>query len=747
MTSCPTHPRRRARLVTIAGLLGWLAAGAPARGALLFEAFPGFDHCIAEGSWFPVTFELFNDGPGFNASIEITSDTTAQGQRRLATLELPANTRKRLTVPVFCPPGGYVTWNFRLLDDRGGVRAEQPGIRPRAVVPAHGTLVAAITRSQAALPRFPPTLQGGGGDRQPLIRRLPPALLPDNPLVLEGLSGFYLSAQQAAELKPPQVQALTAWLRLGGHLVVAVENPGDVNGTPWLRALLPCSFSGVTTHKLDGQFQGWLSRAGVESPAASTTPVGGVSPSLPVPATHAPAQKARRPTGAERVPSAARPPIPPDLDFDTAEFPLVVARPTDGRVLLQTGEHPLMIQAPRHRGQITVLCFNPEREPFRSWKNCEWFWARIFNLPDSARPASGPAQSLQPASMDGCFGALVDSQQVRKVPVGWLLLLLGGYLLVIGPLDRYALKRINRPMLTWVTFPAYVVTFSLLVYFIGYKLRAGESEFNELHLVDVLPRDGGADWRGRTYGSIYSPASRAYKLAGERPEQFAVLRGEMAGPGRGWEGNRMTIAQRGNSFAADVFVPVWTSLLQVSDWWRPETEPLRLKVRREGSELAAELENRLPRALPEARLVHGGRVFDLGRINAGEKRRARLPLAGAGAETFDAFLTKAARKLRQAVNHRRQTFGSRTPVELPPGESVMAASFLGGFDAAGGATGNARFARQAGLDLSQLAARGDAILLAWDPGHAPVPSLARFNPRRARQDTLWRVSATVEAED
>ena len=50
--------------------------------------------------------------------------------------------------------------------------------------------------------------------------------------------------------------------------------------------------------------------------------------------------------------------------------------------------------------------------------------------------------------------------------------------------------------------------FSLLIYFIGYKLRAGESEWNELHLVDVLQKGDRAEFRGQTYASVYSPANQ-----------------------------------------------------------------------------------------------------------------------------------------------------------------------------------------------------------------------------------------------
>ena len=54
---------------------------------------------------------------------------------------------------------------------------------------------------------------------------------------------------------------------------------------------------------------------------------------------------------------------------------------------------------------------------------------------------------------------MIDSRQVRKLPVEWLLLLLVVYLIVIGPFDQWWLKKINRQMLTWITFPTYVVLF------------------------------------------------------------------------------------------------------------------------------------------------------------------------------------------------------------------------------------------------------------------------------------------------
>src|SRR5581483_3377230 len=176
---------------------------------------------------------------------------------------------------------------------------------------------------------------------------------------------------------------------------------------------------------------------------------------------------------------------------------IAIGTPRHGQVLASVDGNALLITSHQGRGRVTVLMFSPEREPFRSWKNLSSFWARLAEVPPVLY-ASESVNQHGGYSIDGVFGAMIDSKQVRKLPVEWLLLLLIVYLLVIGPLDQYWLKRIKRPMLTWLTFPCYVVLFSLLIYFIGYKLRAGETEWNELHFVDVFMGKGEeAQLRGR----------------------------------------------------------------------------------------------------------------------------------------------------------------------------------------------------------------------------------------------------------
>src|SRR5205809_7323721 len=130
------------------------------------------------------------------------------------------------------------------------------------------------------------------------------------------------------------------------------------------------------------------------------------------------------------------------------EFALTTGPIRDGEVLLAQQGTPLIVSAKRGRGQITVLLFSPEREPFRSWKNRDWFWAKLGRVPASW---FGSAQLIAYGGprVDGVFGAMIASRQVRKLPVQWLLLLLVAYPPVSGALDLLRLKRSHGQMLTW----------------------------------------------------------------------------------------------------------------------------------------------------------------------------------------------------------------------------------------------------------------------------------------------------------
>ena len=709
--AAPIKGRWRSRrlwkcLATVCSLLAWAGL---ANAAVRLDMFVGYDGVVPQGSWFPIAFEVQNDGPTFNSLIEIAPGQFGGAQNRTIQVELPTGTTKRFVVPIFAAASYNPSWNARLTDERGHLRAEASSQRLRRYNESILPLAAALTRTMPPLPE----LKGRQEEFRPVFARLQPAVFPDNPLSLDGLDTLYLSSERALELKANQVGTLLAWLHGGGHLIVGLEQVSHLSGSgEWLRQVLPAEPTSVMTVTDHSAIQDWLS---------SDRRFNGL------------VRENSNVTRRNRAGPNPYAQVTTEPSFEQAPMEVMECRLKDGRALIGSKAKPLAIIAERGRGQITLLPFAPELEPFRSWKNAPMFWAKMIDLPpDLLVNDRGTYYGGRP--VDGIFGAMIDSEQARKLPVGWLLLLLVAYLLVIGPLDQYWLKKLNRQMLTWLTFPAYVVFFSLLIYFIGYKLRAGETEWTELHVLDVTGHGVTADLRGRSFGSIYSPVNARYNFASEEP--FAVMRGEFSGNyGGGQDANRGTVEQRSAGFRANASVPVWTSQLFLSDWWRQAPAPINVTTT--ASEII--VDNQLDVKLTFVRLVERELdheyIYELGEVPAQEKKT--FPRRGKTTTSLDVFVQSHSSHFQQAVNARHQAFGDNTASRIRDWtNAAMAASFITTVNTP---NNYENFNPPPGFDLSPLIERGDSVLLAWAADYSPTKPLNQFSATRHRKNTLLRV--------
>src|SRR5436190_14206938 len=174
------------------------------RGAMQFDAFVGYDGTIHEASWFPVTCEILNDGPSFNAIIEITGTSDP----RRVPVELPTNTRKRLIIPVFSSGGRFgSSWTVKLLDSSGRMRQERPDIRP-TVIAWNTILLGAMPRTFGGMPTMPEMKQNRGAgqnEMRPAVARMQSEQFPDNPIALEGLNALYLNSEKMLDFNANQI--------------------------------------------------------------------------------------------------------------------------------------------------------------------------------------------------------------------------------------------------------------------------------------------------------------------------------------------------------------------------------------------------------------------------------------------------------------------------------------------------------------------------------------------------------------
>ncbi len=714
-------------------------------GKIQFDVFPGYEGRFARaGAWYPVAFEILNDGPSFDGVVEV-SDVQASGYMVRIPIELPSNTKKVFTTTLFCSTAGGHLIDARLRDERGKIRDERLG-QKLDVSTWEGTILGGLPGSFSGMPTFPEA--GRNSDEyQAIAPRLSPEFFPDSALSLEALNCLYLNTSAALKLREPQIDALLAWLHGGGHLIVGVDQPADLNALTWLRLELPARVSDGQNLRIGGLLNDWvLGMAGVNAVGESGFGIPVHASEDDLKAGHAQqlptgryynggGRAASRPQG---TPGDAYFKLDSDRVLSSSEVPAYGLKLNLGQTLLKSGTNtagvPLIVTHIRDRGRVTLLAFNPEREPIKSWKLRPWFWARLAGIPGAALTPENTIH-FGGSSLDGLFGAMIETRQVRKLPVGALLLLLVAYLVVIGPLDHWMLRKLGRPMLTWVTFPCYVVLFSGLIYFIGWKLRAGKAEWNELHVVDLVPQalEGRGALRGRTYTSLYSPANDTYPVGLDlptglvRPESRGLFEAGTVTP------KRTIVVQKPKGITTELGVDVWTSQLNVFDWQDYATVPLTGKLN--ASSKSIHLDNLSDHKIDRIWVVRAGQIHQLGGLTP--HRGADFDLSTTNQLALKTFVTTRRPRLAEVINLRGQAFGANDRTHIDEwAETSIVASFAGML-APEEAEGRG-YISPPGLDLTPLVQRGDTVVFAWMPDASLIRPIPHFETPRFQKNTLLR---------
>ncbi len=703
----------------------------PAEAKIQFDVFAGYGDAstghVRTGGWFPIGFEVMNDGPSFDAVIEVSSGQLS-GQTLRVPVELPTNTRKRLVIPAFSTASSVLMLEGRLLDSGGKIRAESSQLRLN-IAAWEMPMLGAIPATHAGLPALP-TDRNRRQDFQPVVARMQPEFLPDNPIALEGLNAIYLNSQRALELKEPQASALLAWVFSGGHLIVAVDQPGDFSSAPWLRGILPGEPGTLANRSVGEVLSRWTTTGDFRPRHGFEPPTSGIE-------THQSGRSRNDVTDDDDTRDPYRQ-LALDNGFNAAEQPVLALRNRDGRVTVGENGVPLALTANRGRGLVTLLAINPEREPFKSWKLRPWFFAKLIGV-SPALLRNDDLNLWGGRGLDSVFGAMIETKQIRKLPVGFLLLLLLVYLVVIGPFDRWWLKKINRPMLTWITFPGYVALFSLLIYFIGFKLRSGQREWNELHVVDVIPQgsSGQVALRGHSFASIYSPANESYRMATKTP--LAAVRAEFGNVvGASIDSGRVAVRLKPTGVEADIFVPVWTSQLNVAEWLDFDTPPITAVSQPDGKPSVVRISNQAKTRFSALWVVdNGGYLHRFGELAAGASVEHALQ-RGPGVLPVQTVAAERNGEFQVAVSRRDSAFGSneRAHIDDWPGASV-AASFGSYLSLNNGESRD--FVWPNGLDLTGVVRRGDIVVLAWMENASLIAPLNQFEVTHQKQGTLLRL--------
>jgi hypothetical protein len=437
-----------------------------------------------------------------------------------------------------------------------------------------------------------------------------------------------LNAAQKDDPIAARREALAEWVRRGGHLIVSVsQNHQEVDQILAQMKVIDLATKGrVQVPRLQG-VEEWAGFRGA--------PLVGVAP--------------------RNQPGAARPDVEiavlkPGPGVQVLAYDKAAVR--DPNAPPPPDAHPVMVQAPCGLGRVIVCAFDFDQAPFSSWKGQTNFWQQMKTINEPADVDLGGGQQMPRWNVQTdnteLAGKLVRSLEAfPDVPVisfGWVALFILIYILIVGPLDYFFLKKVvKRLELTWITFPAVVIVISAVAYFSAYYLKGKDLRINKVDVVDV-DLHGNAVY-GNTWFTLFSPRIQNYTIGVEPgtgwgaeekdPKKYSPFVSWMGRPDEnmyGGHGGSQGLFRRAYNYAPEssglvgVPIQVWSTKTFSASWNRPIKEKelfdadLHLAVN-DKNKLSGTITSNLPVELRDVVLFYRDKYYALGNLAPGNPQR------------------------------------------------------------------------------------------------------------------------------
>lgn len=157
----------------------------------------------------------------------------------------------------------------------------------------------------------------------------------------------------------------------------------------------------------------------------------------------------------------------------------------DGEVLLEQDSIPLLLMKRTGLGIVAAMAFNPGLEPIYGWDGQEAMWKRFLNeLAASLNAATAAASTV--TGYISSFESFARQVPVDKLPpFKTLFLILGIYVLFIGPVLYIILKKKDRRGLSWILIPVASLIFVMIIYVAGFGTRYTTAVTNNVSIIHL----------------------------------------------------------------------------------------------------------------------------------------------------------------------------------------------------------------------------------------------------------------------
>lgn len=553
----------RARFAIPAALAAaafFLAAPAPAQAekepGIRMTVEAGVGRTMRGGVWTPVVVELENPGPSVDGFVVVRfSEEGGQKGAAREPVELATGARKRVSVHAR-PRTGSQVLQVSFEDARERVRAGPEDVSIQTV-DKDDVVVGLVS-------------MGGRGDpgMRPLttpstrVAVLDAEELPDAWPALDVFDALVIRDPDTAKLGPGRIAAIKVWVAAGGVLIVTAGEKWRTMDDATFTEMLPVRVEGVRT------------------------------------------LEARE--------------LPPPFGHHEGPLAVAIASPLRGQTLLTGADgEPLVAEARYGAGRVAFLAADPGDLTSVDATFKATLWVQLLRLPKQLT-----VDPTTPYSYYGGYNTPSQfiQQELSRIPplqppsVLLVTLLIGMYVLVVGPGDYFLLKKIGKLHWTWITYPAAIAGFSAMIYGYARFTRSSDMMVRTIALVDAPAQPPGAPAPVRVFGGVYSPRAGRYRIDLRAPVAGAAGAFSGIDPYGGVSAKGEYLARGGSKPGIELSIPIWSmsgvEFASASD----EPAPFLVEPQPDGS---VRVTNRGSARLEYVGLLVDGHVIDGGPLEPG----------------------------------------------------------------------------------------------------------------------------------
>jgi hypothetical protein len=532
----------------------------------------GLGGSLKGGLWSPLYVELKAVGADFDGQLEVVVEAGTQVEPifvKPVTLVKDTPTQHWL---YFRSPGtswvsrtGRSEFAWQLRDQRGRVVFRSQWERP-VVLPATDVVVTVFRTADVGACGL-----GGLTDTESAVKAdvvmVTPATAPDRVVGYQGADVLvWVNPDPTLMASVAQREALVAYVRQGGHLVLAAGSGWQALTESFLAELLPARPVGTALVK--------------EVPALEAYGLGQVA---------------------------------------TKETLLAQLTDVRGEVLMECEGRPVIVRGPVGAGWVTLIGFDPTKSPFADLAPGLRlkFWATVLGIEVTRRPLE-QLGSMARAS-DALIRPLNDFPDFKPINFPFIILFLIGYILLIGPVDYFVLRRMKKLAWTWVTFPSVAVVASVLAFWLLASERVRGLLANSISIVDASSQS--EEVVGTTFTTFLSPRQTRYRVTLSSgavgavvPREYEVLG---ASPGLGFGRSYCLVSGAGEAID-ELLVRVWDAQTLEASWRAPKPDLPNVDLTRTAKGLTGTVSNSTADALRDVMVLFAGRAIHLGTLRPGE---------------------------------------------------------------------------------------------------------------------------------